>query len=239
MKSIKKVLIDKEGNRYYWSNGNLSTHFGILKEEDIKNCSGKIMSHINKEFIIFDAGFVDKIEKIKRGPAIITKKDIGYIITNTGINRNSKIVDAGTGSGLLASFLARITPNVTTYEKNPEFFDIAKKNFKDLDLKINLKQKDIYLGIEEKNLDLIILDLPEPWNVLGHAKKSLRNGSFLVCYLPTITQVIELVNASEKNFILEKVVELMEREWHVEGRRVRPKSQMIAHTAFLVFLRNI
>ena len=239
MKSIKKVLIDEKGNRHYWSQGDLQTDLGILKEEDLEKSNGKIKSHLNKEFIIFDANFVDKLEKLKRGPAIITKKDIGYIIASTGMHRNSKILDAGTGSGFLTAFLARITPNIITYEKNPEFLNIARKNFKDLGLDLEIKEKDIYQGIDEKNLDLIILDLPEPWKVLDHAKKALRNGQFLVCYLPTISQVIELVKKSEGNFLLEKVSEILEREWHVEGLKVRPKSQMIAHTAFLVFLRNI
>ena len=239
MKSIKKVLVDEKGNRHYWSQGDLQTDLGILKEEDLEKSNGKIKSHLNKEFIIFDANFIDKLEKLKRGPAIITKKDIGYIIASTGMHRNSKILDAGTGSGFLTAFLARITPNIITYEKNPEFLNIARKNFKDLGLDLEIKEKDIYQGIDEKNLDLIILDLPEPWKVLDHAKKALRNGQFLVCYLPTISQVIELVKKSEGNFLLEKVSEILEREWHVEGLKVRPKSQMIAHTAFLVFLRNI
>ncbi len=236
---MKKVIIDEKGNRYYWSSGDLHTYLGLIKEDDLKNKTGKIKSHINKEFLIFEANFIDKLEKLKRGPAIITKKDIGYIIASTGVHRNSKIVDAGTGSGFLTSFLGRITPNITTYEKNPEFLDIAKKNFKELGLDIKIKSRDIYEGIDEKNLDLIVLDLPEPWRVIDHAKKSLRNGSFLVAYLPTISQVIELVKNAENKFILEKVVELIEREWYVEGLKVRPKSQMIAHTAFLVFLRNI
>ncbi|MBI2671560.1 methyltransferase [Candidatus Woesearchaeota archaeon] len=239
MPEIKKVLIDPEGNRYYWSEGNLSTHSGIIKEEKIKKSKNSVKSHINKTFLVFDATFMDKIEKIKRGPAIITKKDIGYIIASTGINSKSKIVDAGSGSGMLASFLANITDNVITYERDKRFFELSKKNFQNLNLKIKLKNKDVYDKIDEKNLDLITLDLPEPWRVLKHAKKSLKNGAFLVCYLPTITQVITLVKNSEKDFILEKVVELMEREWHVENIRVRPKSQMIAHTAFLVFLRNV
>ncbi len=238
MKTVKKVLIDEKGNRHYWSSGDLQTDLGVIKEEDLNKAVGKIKSHLNKEFIIFDANFVDKLEKLKRGPAIITKKDIGYIITSTGIHRNSKILDAGTGSGFLSAYLARITPNVVTYEKNPEFLNIAKKNFKDLGLDIIVKEKDIYEGIDEKNLDLIVLDLPEPWNVLDHAKKALRNGQFLVCYLPTISQVIRLIENCKDKFVLEKVVELMEREWYVEGLKVRPKSQMIAHTAFLVFLRN-
>ena len=239
MRKIKKVLIDQEGNRYYWSEGNLSTHSGVIDENNIKKAKSKVLSNLSKEFIIFDASFTDKIERMKRGPAIITKKDIGLIITTAGINKKSRIVDAGTGTGMLASFLANISPNVTTYERHPDFFNLAMKNFESLDIKIKIKNKDIYNGIDEKNLDLVTLDLPEPWRVLSFAKKSLKIGAFLVCYLPTITQVIELVNQAKNSFLVEKVSELLEREWYVENLRVRPKSQMIAHTAFLVFLRNL
>ncbi|MEM4266847.1 MAG: hypothetical protein QW404_02220 [Candidatus Nanoarchaeia archaeon] len=118
---------------------------------------------------------------------------------------------------------------------------MAQKNIENLEIKnVELKKKDIYEGIDEKEADLILLDLPEPWRVLRHAEKTLKSGKFLVAYLPTTTQVEELIKESEgKEFLQEKVVELLEREWHVEGKKVRPKSKMIGHTGFLVFLRKI
>ena len=86
---------------------------------------------------------------------------------------------------------------------------------------------------------MILLDLPEPWHVIKHAEKALKSGKFLIAYLPTSTQVEEMVNNSGNEFIHEKTIELIEREWHVEGKKVRPKSKMIGHTGFLVFLRKI
>ncbi|MBI4447964.1 tRNA (adenine-N1)-methyltransferase, partial [Candidatus Woesearchaeota archaeon] len=88
-------------------------------------------------------------------------------------------------------------------------------------------------------LDLITLDLPEPWRVLKHAEESLKNGCYLITYLPTIVQVQTLVEEAKKfSFFHEKTLETMEREWIVDGRKVRPKNLMVAHTAFITFLRK-
>ncbi|MBT6044641.1 tRNA (adenine-N1)-methyltransferase, partial [Candidatus Woesearchaeota archaeon] len=94
-------------------------------------------------------------------------------------------------------------------------------------------------GIDEPNLDLITLDLPDPENILKHAESSLNSGAYLVCYLPSITQVQSIIKASKKyNFILEKAIETIEREWVVQDRICRPKHQILGHTAFLVFFRK-
>lgn len=230
-----KIIFDDK-NKYFWKGGDLHTSLGVIKEKEIKD--GIVESHLGKKFIVMDAGFVDKVNKIKRGPAIMLPKDIGLILSYTGINSKSKIVDAGSGCGVLAAFLGNISKNVVSYERRNDFLKIAKKNLDFLNVKVKLRNEDIYDGISEKNLDLITLDLKEPWRVLEHAKKSLKSGGFLVGYLPNITQVQRLVKEA-RGFLVEKVVESIEREWIVEDLRVRPKNQIIGHTGFLVFLRKI
>lgn len=235
-----KILI-RNDKTFYWEKGDFHSLFGVIKENDLQNAlSGSIVkSNIDKEFLVLDASFIDLIENIKRGPAIILPKDIGYILSFTGIDKNSICLDAGTGSGVLASFLARFTKKVYSYENNLDFFNLAKKNFEFLNINnIELKNKDVYQEIDETNLDLVVLDLLEPWKALDNVHKSLKSGSFLVCYLPTTNQVYELIKSLNNNFLHEKTIELIEREWSIYPS-TRPKSQMIAHTAFLTFLRKI
>ena len=231
-----KIIIDKKGNRLIWEKGDLHTSLGLIKEKNIKN--GIVKSEIGNEFLVFDAGFVDKLNKIKRGPAIMNKKDIGLIIAYTGIGKDSKVVEGGSGCGVLASYLGRISKNVASYEKNNEFFKLAKRNLEFLDVKVKLKNKDICEGIDEEDLDLVVLDLLESWKAVKHAKRSLKSGGFLVCYLTNINQVIELVKNLD-GFYLDKVLENIEREWVIEGLKVRPKNIGILHTGFLVFARRI
>jgi tRNA (adenine57-N1/adenine58-N1)-methyltransferase len=246
MYKIKKILINKGSNKFYIKdlNKDFHTQFGFIRKTDLKKAKNgdKLKTNTNKEFSIFSPSFIDVYRKIKRIAQIITLKDIGIIITETGINKASKVIDAGSGSGALACFLAHLVKEVTTYEIRDDFIEIVKKNKELLNLKnLRIKNKDIYNEIDEKNIDLIVLDLPEPWNALESAKKSLKIGGFLVSYSPSITQTIDFVNkiSKDNNFIHIKTIELIQREWEIEDRKVRPKTRSIGHTGFLSFIRRV
>ena len=241
---MAKVLMNKPGKRFLVkdTNKDMHTQFGYFKKEDLKAKNGRIKTNTGKEFTIFDAYFIDLHKKIKRGAQIIPLKDIGLIVSETGVNKKSKIVDAGAGSGALACFLANIAKKVVTYEIREDFIKIVESNIKFLSLKnIKIKNKNIYEGIDEKNVDLVVLDLPEPWKALESADKSLKAGGFLVSYSPTVPQVMDFVDAIRKNdnFAYLKTSEIIEREWEVEERKVRPRSQAIGHSGFLSFARKI
>jgi tRNA (adenine57-N1/adenine58-N1)-methyltransferase len=239
---VKKVLITKEGRKFFVKdlNNDYHTEFGAVSKKDLKK-KGFIKTNKGKEMAVIDASFIDKYSKIKRGAQIITRKDIGAILTETGINKESKIVDAGAGSGALALYLAHIAKEVVTYEIRKDFFKLVSENIKNLGFKnIKIKNKDIN-EINEKNVDLVTLDLPEPWNVLKKVAKALKSGGFIVAYNPNISQVgqfVEEVSLNE-NLIYLKTIELIEREWDINGDIQRPKYQPIGHTGFLSFVRRV
>jgi len=189
--------------------------------------------------------FVDLIKKAKRGPQVILLKDAAIIAAYSGLESGKLVVDAGTGSGWLAAYLAKIvapTGKVITYERREEFIKLAKENFKLLKIKnIKIKNKDIYEGISEKNVDLITLDLQEPWRVIPFAEKSLKIGGFLVVYSPQITQAIEFANKvnESRSLRFEKSIELLERSWKIKGKIARPEFHMLGHTGFISFARKI
>jgi len=233
---IQKILVDKDGRWYFWRDGDFCTKDGVIKAREIKNKIVK--SHLGREFRVFDAQFADSIKKIKRGPAIILPKDIGAIVAYTGLGKDSVALDAGTGCGVLAICLARICKKVISYEIDKRWFKLAKENFRFLNIKnVELKNKDVAVA-KEKNLDTLILDLPEPWKCLK-CTKCLKSGGFFVCYLPNISQVAKLVKCAnkDKELIYERTIELIERKWHID-KRTRPESRMIGHTGFLCFFRK-
>jgi len=239
---MKKILYSKD-RKYFWTQGDLHTQEGAIKESEIIKAKPgrKVKSSSGNEFTILNANFIDQIQKIKRGPQALLPKDIAIIINYTNVNKNYKIVDAGTGSGMLAAFLAFYGKEVTTYDINNDNIKLAAKNFEKLKLKnIKIKNEDISEGISERKLDLITLDLPQPEKIIKYADKSLKPGAYLVSYSPQITQVMAFVKELNNHaFKLLKVIEILEREWHVEERKVRPKSQMQGHSAFLVFTRKL
>ena len=246
MNQIKKVLITKEGRKFYAGelDKDIHTQYGFIKKEDLNKAKeGSLLkSNTNKEFFIFNPSFIDLYRKIKRDAQIIPLKDIGLIIAETGINKKSRVLDAGSGSGALACFLASIAKEVITYEIRDDFIVIVKSNIDFLGLKnVKIRKKDIYTEIDDKNIDVLILDLPEPWKAIESCAKALKPGGFIVSYSPSVPQVADFVNALRKNenFVYLKTAEMTEREWEVEERRVRPKSTGIGHSGFLSFGRKV
>ncbi|MBD3164826.1 methyltransferase domain-containing protein [Candidatus Woesearchaeota archaeon] len=242
---MPKILYSKEGKKFYVDDITKDYHcqFGVANKADLKKKTGsKIKTNTNKELIVLDADFLDSYRRIKRGAQIVTFKDIGAIIAYTGIDKKSIAVDAGTGSGALACFLAHICKEVTTYEIREDFYKIAKENKEKLGLKnLKIKKKDIFRGIDEKEVDLIALDLPDPWNAINVSDKALRIGGYMASYSPTVSQVSDFVNTLKKkpNFSHQRTIELIKREWEVEGRKVRPVTTQNVHTGFLSFFRKI
>lgn len=241
----KKILYSQDGNVFFVKDSSKDYHnqFGFVKAEEMKKPAGTIVkTNTGKELAMIDADFIDIYQRIKRMPQIIPLKDIGPIITKTGIGKNSKVVDAGAGSGGLSLMLANIVKEITTYELREDFFKVVEKNIEELELKnIKIKNKDIYQGIDEKNVDLISLDLPDPWKAIESIKSALKVGGFIVSYSPTIPQVMDFVTEinKHKGFLYLETIEIIERQWEINERKVRPCSQQIGHSGFLSFVRRI
>lgn len=237
--SIKRVLLTDD-NKYFYVRDistDFHSHLGIIQKSELKKKHGKVKTNRDKELSIFEPTQADLAKKIKKGAAIIITKDIGYILAETGMNKASKVLEAGTGSAALTIAMANIAKKIVTYEVNEKHYEISKHNIETLKLKnVTLKHKDLS-ECKDKEFDIVILDMPQPWDYLDIINKALKPAGFLVTYVPTIHQVMKQVEASNLKHI--KTVELIEREWHIEGRRVRPKSQILGHTAFLSFFRKI
>jgi len=184
----------------------------------------------------------DFLRKAKRGPQIISPKDFGMIVAETGCGLNWKVVDAGTGSGFLALMLANLGCKVYTYEIDENFYEVARKNIRNSGFEnIFLKKADITKGIEEKNVDMVTLDLKIPEKVIKHAYNSLKSRGWLVVYSLHIEQLQRVWKELAKyNFSKITILENLQREWQIEGQTfTRPMTHMLAHTGFLTFARKL
>ncbi len=219
------------------------TLYGTISQQDLSKPSGSVIKSDNgKEFFLLDASFIDIYKRFRKLPQTIPLKDIGLIIGETGINPQSIVVDGGLGSGALAAALAHIAKHVFSYEVRDDCIQTSEANIKMIGLtNITVKKKSLYDGIDETGVDLITLDLPEPWKVIPHCAKALKTGGFIVSYSPSVPQVMDFVNEVHKHeeLLYLKTVEIIERLWEIEGRRVRPKSTGIGHSGFIVFARKI
>ncbi len=274
LSNIKRVLISnnqdgkhdkhnkRKSNVFYVkdTNSDFHTQYGYISKNNLKKKSGIVKTNLGNEFFILEPNYRDLFNKIRRGPQIISLKDIGLIIEEAGINKKSFVVDAGTGSGALAIMLALISKKVVSYEIRKDFYNIALENKNLFGAKnLTIKNKSVK-EITEKNVDAIILDLPQPQDFIEEVSSSLKIGAYLITYLPNINQVErfnekiralfneEKPNAKNSNketakkglkLIHLKTVELLKREWIIDAKRLRPESDMIAHTAFISFYRRV
>ena len=242
MRNIKKILYHLQTGKKFLVKDldeDYNTQFGIIPKAELK----KEIAESNKaqKFLILEPNFTDLWENLTRGPQLMLPKDIGLILARTGVNSQSKVVDAGGGSGSLCLSLANVCKEVTVYEVNKEHFEILTKNKKLFGLNnLNLKLANVYDGIAEKNLDLITLDLPEPWRVVESAQNSLKLGGFLVIYLPNLNQVKQFIDSTHNSSIkVLETLELIERKWKIEDKIMRPEFEMLGHTGFLTFCRRL
>jgi tRNA (adenine57-N1/adenine58-N1)-methyltransferase len=158
----------------------------------------------------------------------------------------ARVLESGVGSGALTMTLLRAvgpTGSVTGYELREDFADRARRNvegYLGTDVPLTIETRDVYEGIDVTDLDRIVLDLPEPWQVVKHAAAALRPGGVLVSYLPTILQVSTLRDTlAESVFGMAETVEVLQRGWNVDGASVRPDHRMVAHTGFLTVARKL
>ena len=244
--SIKKILMEKNTGKKYLVKDlqqDFYTAEGTISKKDLqseKEAATEIDSNKGKKFLLLHPAFPDLWESLQRGPQIMLQKDIGLILAKTGVNKESVAVDAGGGSGSLCLSLANVCKQVTTYENNPEHYNLVMKNKELFGMKnLAVKKQNITQGIEERGLDLVTLDLPEPWEVIVHAEKSLKAGGFLVVYLPNLLQMKQFIDATKGTIIrVLETLELLERKWKIEERIMRPEFEMLGHTGFLCFCRR-
>ena len=247
----KVLLIDRRGKRYLVTveEREFHTDLGILNLGELleKNYGETIVSHKGEEFRILRPSIRDYIEKMKRGPQIVHPKDAGIIITYAGISPGDLVVEAGVGSGALTIYLANAvgpTGKVVSYEVREDFARIAEKNIAGIgfDDRVEIKLRDIYEGIEERDVDHIVLDLPQPERVLPHAVEALKPGGFFVAYTPCANQVHRFYKALEEyreHFYRPQTVDVLVMEHEVKKECFRPRTMNLLHTGYITFLRKL
>ena len=222
------------------------THKGFVKFDDIigKEWGCNLTSSLGFNFTVLKPLLHDYIMKSARETQINYPKDIGLIVMFSGIGPGSIVVEAGTGTGAMTTALAHyVRPDgkVYSYEIREEFKRTAEKNLRRAGVidSVELKSKDITTGIDENNVDSVILDLAIPWVVIPIAYAPLKPSGTLVSFSPTIDQVVKSVEALQENgFVDIQTVECLMRGMQVERGKTRPHTLMTAHTGYITFSRK-
>lgn len=249
----KVLLIDGRDRRYLVtlkSGRRWHSHLGIVEHDDLIGAPEglSIRTTNGARVLVFRPTLADFVLKMKRGAQVVYPKDIGLILVNADIFPGARVLEAGTGSGSLTLALARAvgeTGMVVSYESRTDHHEQAAANigawYEALGGKpenVDLRVGDVFEGVPDMTFDRMVLDLPEPWLAMNETIRSLRPGGIVCCYLPTVPQIQQTVEALRTNgFGLITTLEGLVRTWNVEGQSVRPDHRMVGHTGFLVTAR--
>ena len=224
----------------------LHTHKGFIQLDELigKDYGTRIASSMGVEFVALRPTVRDHVFKMLRKTQITYPKDIALIVIFSGIGPGSRVVEAGTGTGALTSALAfyvKPTGRVYSFEIREDFVETALKNLKKAGVSeyVDLRNKDITEGIDERGVDAVVLDLATPWLVVPHAYSALKGSGTLVSFSPTIDQVVKTVEALKENgFVDINTVECLMRRMQVERGKTRPQTLMTGHTGYITVARK-
>jgi len=246
----KDILLYLDNKRRYLikvkKGESFHTHKGFVELGSLigKSFGTRINSSMNAQFTALKPTLADYVQKISRLTQIMYPKDMALLLLYADIGPGSKVVEAGTGSGALTTLLASyVKPDgkIYSYEAKPQLIDLAERNLKRVGVSelVTLKTADITQGIEESEVNAVVLDLATPWLVIPHAHCALVGGGILASFSPTVEQVLKTVEALRgNNFTAVETFECIVRRFQVEPGRTRPETLMIGHTGYMTFGRS-
>lgn len=240
------VLLRAAGDREYFARageGKLHTDLGIV---DLSTLIGiewgaSIESHLGKPFYAVKPRSPDFFKHMRRTGAPMMPKDIGVIMAYTGVCPDDTILDAGTGSGVLAVYLGKVAKKVITYEANESFANSARKNVVNAGLtNVDVRHGDILQEIKtlEGPFDVVTLDMQEAAQAIPEVKRVLVKGGFVATYSPFFEQAIAVRNMIDaEGFEEQTTIIVTEQELEVGKRGTRPSTR-VGHTGFITIARK-
>jgi tRNA (adenine57-N1/adenine58-N1)-methyltransferase len=182
---------------------------------------------------------------LRRAGQVIYPKDLGYIMEISGLMPGMKVVEAGVGSGFLTITLALVVGRegkVIGYDVRREAIETTRSNLEVLGLldRVELRLGDIREGMEDE-VDGAFLDMPDPWVALKAIHKNLKPGAPAIIFVPTYDQLRKIYKelVEQELYIIEEAVEILKRDVEIRREAIRPSTQMVGHTGFIVLLRKI
>jgi tRNA (adenine57-N1/adenine58-N1)-methyltransferase len=226
----------------------LHTHIGVLKHADAigKEYGSRLVSNKDKYVYLLKPTMYDYVMKIQHGTQIVYPKDLGYIVARAGIQNGQKIVEIGTGSASLTSFVASIVKprgHVYTFDVDENFMKIASKNLKKSGMEKYVTQQNLDIKTAKKmpvdDADVALIDLGDPWTVIPQVRQMLKGSGAVFAICPTMNQLEKLTMALVENEFTDiESTEHILRTIEAREGKTRHSFQGIGHTTYLCFARK-
>jgi tRNA (adenine57-N1/adenine58-N1)-methyltransferase len=218
------------------------TDLGVLELPEDVQPGTVVETHLGEPFEVRRLRGPDLFDHLERTGAPMMPRDIGLVIGHTGVAAGDRTLDAGTGTGVLAAYLGRLGVEVTTYEIDPAFAEVARKNMSTAGVSsaVDVRTGDLTDELDglDDDFDLLTLDTADAPTVVERAPELLAPGGFVAVYSPFIESAREVVEAARDADLSDiQTLETIQREMDFDDRGSRPSTAGVGHTGYLVFAR--
>ncbi|MBP1922053.1 tRNA (adenine57-N1/adenine58-N1)-methyltransferase [Halorubrum alkaliphilum] len=234
------------GNREYLlePGTEFGTDLGVLDIPEDVAAGDSVETHLGTVFEVRELRGPDLFDHLERTGAPMMPRDIGLVMGLTGVSAGDRVLDAGTGTGILSAHLGRVGADVTTYEIDAEFAAVARENMTvaGVDEHVEVRTGDLTEELdtlaESDPFDVLTLDTGDAPAVVERATDLLVSGGHLAVYSPFVEGTREVVLAAREAGLTEvETLETIQREMDFSDRGSRPSTGGVGHTGYLVIAR--
>ena len=219
----------------------LQTDLGVLTVPDDAEPGDRLETHLGDEFVVREPRGPDLFDHFERTGAPMMPRDVGLVVGFTGAAAGDRVLDAGTGTGVLAAYLGRIGADVVTYERDAEFAAVARENMRlaGVETTVDVRTGDVTDDLDTlAGFDLLTLDTEDAPTVVRWAPDVLVSGGFVVVYSPFVEGSRAAVEAAAAADLTDVTThETIQRSMQFDDRGSRPDTRGVGHTGYLTVAR--
>jgi tRNA (adenine57-N1/adenine58-N1)-methyltransferase len=220
----------------------LHTDLGVVEAPEDPEFGEVVETHLGEPFTVRELRGPDLFNHLERTGAPMMPKDVGLVVGHTGVSRSDRVLDAGTGTGVLAAYLGRLGAEVVTYERDPDFADVARENMELAGVAdtVDVRTGDLTEHLDElSGFDVLTLDTQNAPEIVAEADDLLVSGGYVAVYSPFVESAKETADAArEAGLSGVETTETIQREMDFDDRGSRPSTAGVGHTGYLTLARN-
>jgi len=237
------ILLVREDREFLAAPGDdVHTDLGVIDVPESVDAGDTVETHLGEPFTVRELRGPDLFNHLDRTGAPMMPKDVGLVVGHTGASAGDRVLDAGTGTGVLAAYLGRLGADVVTYERDPEFAEVARENMELAQVAdaVDVRTGDVTDHLDDRSeFDLLTLDTENAPAVVERADELLVSGGYVAVYSPFVENARETNLAAEAAGLTDvETVETIQRGMDLDERGSRPSTAGVGHTGYLLFARN-
>jgi len=215
---------------------------GILEVPTDAAPGDVVETHLGEPFTVRALRGPDLFHHFERTGAPMLPRDVGLVMGRTGVAAGDRVLDAGTGTGVLAAYMGRAGAEVVTYEQDPEFAAVARENMSlaGVEERVEVRAGDVTDDLDSlAGFDAVTLDTEDAPTVVERAPTLLHRGGALAVYSPFVENTREAAAAADSvGLDAVETLETIQREMEFDDRGSRPSTAGVGHTGYLTFARR-